>query len=81
MYYEIWMYTYLYKNPDNKNVIAYHQTCISPTMEAASAGDMFSEIEMEYTELTTWLAHTSKWLDTLHDPAKHGNISYEVCLT
>lgn len=54
------------------------QPCTSPTLEAAGAGDMFSEIEMEYTELTTWLSHTSKWLDTLHDPSKHGNINYEV---
>ncbi|KAK8753225.1 hypothetical protein OTU49_003303, partial [Cherax quadricarinatus] len=51
--------------------------CTSPTLEAASAGDMFSEIEMEYSELTTWLSHTSNWLDTLHDPATHGNINYE----
>ena len=56
--------------------------CLSPTM--TSSGDMLNEIELEYSELTTWLSHTSKWLDTLHDPATHGNINYEVnyqCLT
>ncbi|KAK3865215.1 hypothetical protein Pcinc_029165 [Petrolisthes cinctipes] len=78
--------------PDEKSIMTYvasflHKfpepgttsvpTCTSPSLDSGASGDMFSEIELEYTELTTWLCHTSKWLDTLHDPATHGNINYE----
>ncbi|KAF2356291.1 Calponin domain [Trinorchestia longiramus] len=50
--------------------------CVSPTLGGASGANL-TEVELEYSELTTWLDHTSAWLDSLQHADTHHNINYE----